>query len=456
MARRWTFPFLVQVFLLLAVGAPASAREWLVSPAGDDEHGDGTPAKPYRTLQRILNTSTGVVADGDTVTLRAGVYDECDVRLRKRLTLRGYPGERPHLRCDLRKPDSVVVQIDPTASGGRVAGLEISGSMYYGVKLESWWSRGSDGHGASDVVLEDLKIHDTGRDGIKLTPHCDRVTIRRSEIWNTGAADPPGTPLEQRNAEGIDNVGGAKMVVEDNHIHDIATTGLYFKGGATDVVVQRNRIENTGMGGILIGFHTDADLFDTANPDYYEAIRGIVRNNLVRNTGYAGIGLYSSRDAIVANNTIVDTARLGHAAIFFGIPMQDGFPKPRKPSAGTRIRNNLVIQGHDGGACVAIRWQPGEHTGGLRGRVAELAQRLTAEQGSGVAALEGAPDSDYNGYHADGGCRFVDERPPQPLLGGEGFETWREREGADAHSFVAELRVDASGRLPAGSPAIKR
>ncbi|WP_300617540.1 hypothetical protein, partial [Dokdonella sp.] len=47
-------------------------------------------------------------------------------------------------------------------------------------------------------------------------------------------------------------------------------------------------------------------------------------------------------------------------------------------------------------------------------------------------------------------------RPPQPLLGGEGFETWREREGADAHSFVAELRVDASGRLPAGSPAIKR
>ncbi|MCB1578125.1 MAG: right-handed parallel beta-helix repeat-containing protein, partial [Xanthomonadales bacterium] len=173
------------------------------------------------------------------------------------------------------------------------------------------WYRGDgqQGHGASNVLLENLRIHDTGRDGIKITPKCDHVTIRRSEIWNTGAADAPGTPLEQRNAEGIDNVGGSFMLVEDSHVHDTATTGIYFKGGASDVIIQRNRIENAGMSGILIGFDTSEEFFDLeANPEYYEALRGVVRNNLIRNTGYAGIGLYAARDAVVVNNTIIDAA----------------------------------------------------------------------------------------------------------------------------------------------------
>src|SRR5690606_6459888 len=118
-------------------------------------------------------------------------------------------------------------------------------------------------------LLEDLKIHDTGRDGIKITPKSNHVTIRNNEIWKTGAAEAPGTPLDNRNADGIDSVNVSNLVIEDNYIHDISTTGLYFKGGSSDVLVQRNRIENTGMSGILVGFDTSVEFFDlTINPQF--------------------------------------------------------------------------------------------------------------------------------------------------------------------------------------------
>src|SRR5690606_41503432 len=123
-------------------------------------------------------------------------------------------------------------------------------------------------------------------------------TIRRTEIDRTGAPDPAGTPQDNMNADGIDNGNGSGMVVEDSYSHGTATTGLYFKGGAADVLIQRNRIENTGDAGILVGFDTSPEFFDLQlNPGYYEAIRGRVINNVVRNTGYAGIGMYASRDS---------------------------------------------------------------------------------------------------------------------------------------------------------------
>ena len=66
------------------------------------------------------------------------------------------------------------------------------------------------------------------------------------------------------------------------------------------MIVQRNRIENVGIAGVLVGFDTSPEYFDTVrNPQYYEAIRGIVRNNVIRNANYAGIGLYAAQDSVV-------------------------------------------------------------------------------------------------------------------------------------------------------------
>ena len=412
---------------------PVSAKEWFVSPTGNDS-GSGSQSSPFRTIKRVLSTSNGVVQSGDTVTLRSGTYNECDVRLRVKLVLRSYPGERGHIHCDMNTAESVTIQIDPGASGSRLSNLEVSGGMYYGIMLQTGWYQGAPAgtKGATGVVMEDLLIHHTGRDGIKITPKSDNATIRRVEIHHTGAIYPPGTELEAKNADGIDNVNGSGMVVEDSYIHDIATTGLYFKGGAMDVVVQRNRIENTGMSGILVGFDTSMDYFDPQlNPGYYESIRGTVRNNVVRGTDYAGIGLYAAKDAVVANNTIIDAGRVGHAGLYFGITFQDWDPNGgRPPSVNPKLVNNLVIQSR--GRCMDIRY--------------------SGELG-GLAGLTGPLGSDYNGFQS-GACTFHDGRP------GSGLETegtltqWRSATKADAHSIQATFSVDATGHLPSGSRAI--
>ncbi len=132
-----------------------------------------------------------------------------------------------------------------------------------------------DRSGASHILIEDCRIHDTGRDAIKIKPNCDDITIRRCEIFRTGvgpanAADP--------NAEGIDCVNGDRILIQDCDLHDIHSTGIYLKGGSTDAVVERCRVTRCGEGGILLGFDTSPEFFDlTVNRAYHENIRGKVR-----------------------------------------------------------------------------------------------------------------------------------------------------------------------------------
>src|SRR5690606_10937336 len=83
-------------FLLATASFPGFAAEWFVSTAGNDSTGTGTQQKPFRTIKRALSSS--VSSAGDTVTVRGpagnATYNECEVRLRHRLVLRTYPGER--------------------------------------------------------------------------------------------------------------------------------------------------------------------------------------------------------------------------------------------------------------------------------------------------------------------------------------------------------------------------
>jgi hypothetical protein len=426
------------LILLAAMSGPALAAEWFVSPSGNDS-GQGTLASPFRTVKHVLDTSLDMTSAGDTITLRAGTYNECDVRLRKPLTLRSYGTERAHIHCDITVADSVTVEIDTGASGSHLNNLEISGGMYYGVMLQTDWYQDS-GTGPSNVLLENLYVHDTGRDGFKITPKSNHVTIRHNEIAHTGAAEPPGTPLDNRNADGIDSVNVSFLLIQDNYIHDISTTGMYFKGGASDVTVERNRVENTGLCGICVGFDTSVEFFDTSiNPNYYENIRGTVRNNVVRNTVYEGIGMYSAQDPVVANNTIVNTAQLGHAAIYFGTPAQDWDPiAGRPPTINPLVRNNLVIQ--NGGKCVEIRY---------------FSELNGYTEPSGLIGVTGNPNTDWNAYYdSTGACVFSDNRPGHEVAAATTLGQWAAHEGADTHSVNAVLAVDATGQLPAGSPAI--
>jgi parallel beta-helix repeat protein len=426
---------------LIFFASTLHAREIFVSSSGNDVSGNGSLSTPYRTLLHVLEPANALVQAGDIVTLRGSAtgtfYDADEYRLRVRVTLRSFPGEWAILRCPITVPDGICLQIDPDASGSVISRLEIQGGTIYSVFLQTDWEQGAipAGHGASDVLLEDCKLHGSGRDVVKVTPKSQRLRVRRCEIFNSGASYAPGTPLDVKNAEGIDNVNADGMVVEDSYIHDIATSCLYFKGGARNALIQRNRLENCGLGGVLVGFDTSPEFFDLqSNPAYFEAISSTVINNIIRNTDYAGIGLYASQGSKIYHNTLIDTARVGHAALYFGVTLQDFEPQALRPAnQQVSLQNNIVRQSHD--RCLSIRF---------------------ANELGGLSALIGSPGTNYNFYaRTAGSCQFRDSRPGAPLAAGN-LAQWRVAQNGDAMSLEGPLQLASDGRLVAASQAINR
>jgi len=405
-----------------------------VSTAGNDSSGNGTIGNPFRTIGHALT----IAVSGDEIVLRGtpavanNIYAE-SIRIQQpNITIRSQTGEWAIIQCPVNDENiGQCVRFDVDSDGSRLLRVEVIGGYYYGIKLDTKWDWGdpNDRTGASNILLEDVVVHDTGNAAIKVTPGCDGLTVRRAEIYNTGVGAPD-------SAEGIDNVNGDRMVVQDSYIHNTSDTGMYFKGGATDCVVERTRIEHTGGAGILVGFDTSPEYFDlTANPNYYESIRGVVRNNIIRDTQGAGIGLYAAQDARIWNNTLMDTARAYHSPIYFGITYQDWEQQAgRPPSVNPIIHNNLVYQSSGlPTECVFIRY---------------------SNDLGGLSALSGMPNMEYNLYfHAGSNCQFTDQRPTSPLSHGT-FSQWQSHTSAESHSLTADPQLTGDEHLLASSPAV--
>jgi hypothetical protein len=322
-----------------------------VSPSGNDATATDSIEKPYKSINAALVNAQA----GSVIILRGGTYREGrDVRIRRQnITIKSKKGEWAviDLTNDGGEYDSGIYFYPEESSGGKLQSIEVMGG-FYAVEIGTQWDlpvSGCGGPGVSDIIIEDCKLHDSKNDVIKVKPNCKNVMIRYNEIYNSGQGftSEECVPDGRGNAEGIDNVNGNNMIVQNNYIHDICTNGIYAKGGATDVLIENNRIENAHGGGILVGFDTNLEYFDTmVNPQYYENIRGTVRNNLIINTASDGIGFYSSKDALVHNNTLVNV-NTGpyHSAIYFGISPQDGEPYPGSPSnIHPNIHHNIVSQ----------------------------------------------------------------------------------------------------------------
>ncbi len=385
--------FTVFLFFWLAGTGTATAAEYYVSTTGNDTTGNGAVTAPYQTIQHVLDN---VAASGDILTLRGGTYNE-NVRIRNaNMTIRSQSDEWAVIQSVINDEDkAIAVTFDPDSDGSLLQRVEVIGGYYYGVKFNTKWDWGdpTDRSGACNITIEDCKIHDTGNACIKVTPGCDDITIRRCEIYNSGRNAPD-------SAEAIDNVNGDRMRVQQCHIHDITATGLYAKGGASGVVIERCRVENIDGAGILVGFDTSPEFFDTTvNPDYYENIDGTVQNCVVMGTRYAGIGLYAAKNAKIINNTLVDVAREGHAGLYFGLTYQDWDPvAKRPPSLNPVIRNNIVVQ-----------------SGSMNDTVVEI--RYADELG-GMNGLSGMPLMSNNRYYVQGGTvSFVDNRPASLFSG---------------------------------------
>jgi parallel beta-helix repeat protein len=396
-----------------------------VATTGSDSAGDGSAAKPYRTVTHALS----LAEPGTTIAIGPGTYNEGGVRIRQpRITLTSSGATRAHLASPLPSGSDtpITVMIDVDADQTVLRNLEISGG-FYAISMETRWDWGeADRSGVSDVTIEDCIVRDTGRDAIKVKPNVDRATIRRNQIYNTGLSQEAGNC----NAEGIDNVNADDMLVEDNDIHDICSTGVYCKGGARNCRITGNRIWNTGTAGILVGFDTSPEYFDMGdNSAYYENVGATVRNNLVRNAGGAGIGLYASKDALIENNTVVNAGKNYHAPYYFGITYQDWEDYAKRPAnINPTIRNNVFVQN--------------------QGYPRLMSQIRYSDDLGGLSALQGNAKISGNCYFAaDGAVEFDDNRPGQEYSGG--LAGWMAHMGETGSvetnpAFDADYRATAS------------
>ena len=393
-------PFALFV-LLFAARSQAEARTFYVSPGGRADT-EGTLSAPLNQPERAVRFAGA----GDTVVLRGGVYDVSSwVYIDKPgVSLVNYRGEHPVLRASNAENSKVPSVIIVTAPRVRIEGIEVRGGSYYGIKIDVDDAKNP----ARGVVVRNCRVGGTGRDCFK-TFNADNLLIDGCNIGPSGLRD-------SSNAEGIDSIGSHGVTVRNCFVHDIATNGIYFKGGATDGLIEGCKIQNTRFSsGILLGQDTDAEFMRDGTP--FEARRCVARNNLIINTTGSGVGTYSGDDIRFENNTLVNVARASGAGVWVGINRRG------VGARGVVFKNNIVSL--SGARPFAFLLK-------MAGSFTAQNNLYFAQNGQGVFRIE------------------REEVRTLPLA------QWRAATGSDGNSRIGNPLLNPTNLKPrAGSPALK-
>ncbi len=307
------FVFFTLFFGSLVVGS-ANAAILYVSPTGNDTN-PGTISAPVASLNRANN----LASPGDTIYLRGGTYTAtryvyCD---KAGLTISSYPGERAVIVGSSTDTTNLGYIIFLLADNQTLMNLEIQGGSYYCVKVET----------NRNCVIRNCRLGGSGRDCVK-TFNSDNLLIESCNIGPSGVRD-------ASNAECIDSIASVGVTIRDCYLHDSTTTGVYLKGSAINGVIERNRVERCGNAGILLGQDTDLEFMRDGNQ--YECRDSVVRNNIVINTQYAGIGTYSGSNVRFENNTVIDVAKQGQAGLYVATNGRE------IPARQVTFKNNVVV-----------------------------------------------------------------------------------------------------------------
>jgi hypothetical protein len=356
---------------------------WFVDPAGSDAAA-GSLQAPLATVRAAI----GRASAGDTISLKAGATHGRFNITKGGLTFNSY-GQGMAVVKESAYADKAAVYIDAGVKNITINNLEISGG-FYALMIEG---AGPNIEEKRDILVTNSNLHSSGRDVIKITPGANHITIQYSLIHDS---DVRGSG----NAEGIDAVNSDNLTVRGNAIYNISTNGVYAKGGSRNTLIEYNVVYNTGHGGILLGQHTDPYWFDDNNPERYESISGIVRGNMVWDTGAAGIGLWGAYRPVIYGNTLQNVALKYQGAIFMTSVVQSG----NAPNVDPDIRENRIIVGNPSRFAVMI--QPG--------------------------SLSGKIKADGNSYHVIGGkSRFITDGSNTM-----NFAEWQKTTKADASGWA--------------------
>ena len=282
---------------------PTSVRH--VTTDGDDDAGDGSEGRPFRSVQRAVRDLT----PGTAVEIHAGVYDG-EVTLTAPhgtadapIWIRGAVGEaRPTIRNGnqgiyVTRPRYLVLEH-----------LEIADTRDNGINVDDGELL-ENADAARFVVFKDLDIHDSGRqpsgiaDCLKMAGVNDFFVIN-SRFRHCGRGPDGG-------AVGVGGVGTHHGVVSGGLFSDDGFGGVQFKGGASDIEVIGNRFENAGARGVNLGGATGRGAFRpplTVEAPNHEAARIHVTANVFLG-GESAAAFVGCVDCDFTRNTVAFPSR---------------------------------------------------------------------------------------------------------------------------------------------------
>ncbi|KAF0982836.1 hypothetical protein FDP41_010815 [Naegleria fowleri] len=375
-----------------------------VTACGNDDTGSGTITAPFRSVAKALT----LAQNGDIILLREGVHAGGLTIDRENITIQAYGLEKAVIASPVNNPQQAInIFLRRGSSGSVLRNLELIGGFDYNIRIESSidWGGNNAKFGASNIVIERCKIHDSGYHLIKIDSLCNNIIIRNSELYNSGVRV---------------RTGGSAIVlydtyltrIQDNMIHDTMGSAIMIKSGARNSIVERNYILNSYGAGVLVGFYETSEYFSdpTQNPLYYQAIDSIVRNNIIANTSGAGIGLYSAKNPQIVFNTIWAAAKDNQAAILINLVQTwvSNSYSPITPCMNVTISNNVIATATD--------------------RIIEIRTLTSYVDDSIVGGLEGQSlNVSYNRYYSlhlgSSGGVFSDQRNTIGYVGG--FSGWQ-------------------------------
>jgi parallel beta-helix repeat protein len=417
------------VFIPLA----ATSRRVYVSPDGNDDSGNGTISNPFKTLRKAIYP--GVIQENDVIVLFAGTYQGGVSITQRNVTIQTMEGDSPAvISCpttDMYTCGSLITFIQPFSS---IRNVELIGGYWYGIQVD-----------ADDVTIDNVKIHDIGSDCVKISPFFHRATIKHSEIYKCGVRTTYNAHNPSDGSAGYDAIRGVDnndIVISQNYIHDTDGTCIKTQGGSLRSLIERNLIMNCGSLGITAGFYEEAIWMNfIENPDYYESIDAVIKNNIIVNVQGAGVGLYAAKNPRVLHNTMVNVALTMQVPILIVASphVLSTVDKVGQSCANITILNNIVQLSEAGLAQGIIEIRVQDDNG--------------LKPGSALKVDNNIYFSNYQNYHGNvvSDLEFLDRRLSSYMRGG--FDDWK-AVGYDSESSISDPLFTTDYNLNQGSPAI--
>jgi parallel beta-helix repeat protein len=278
------------------------------SAAGSDSPGNGSEAKPWRTIGYGISR----LGAGDTLYVKAGTYNETlDITgpagsAGAPTVIRAYPGQAVTIRGD----------------GVNTGRLRINRTRH--LTLEGFgvtnFNQGIFVEGSDHILLRNCAVYGVGQEGISIHSNSSYVTVEGCTVHDTGTWKYNGEGIYVGRGDSapvdVDNTNNVTLL--RNTIYNTTDEAIELKIGTHDITVDGNTIHHAntalnGFGGAAIEVNQSVGSVQHWNRNPNQ----VVRNNVVHDVGPGkGATLYNSgiragTGGAYYNNLVYDINPLG-------------------------------------------------------------------------------------------------------------------------------------------------